>query len=244
MADKNIPLKNSYGKAEDNTNFIINEAYKTIRTNLLLSVIKKGCKTIIVSSSLPGEGKTTTAVNIAISLAQTDKKILLIDADLRKPRIHSIMNLPNTPGLTNVLSNLSSFDKALNKTEYGNLNILCSGITVPNPSEMLANEAIYDLISGLENSYEYIIIDTPPINIVADALPLIKKSDGVLLVVSPRYTTHIEIQKTIKNLEFIDAKIIGFIFNNAVQDKVNKYNYKYKYNTYIKKNYNIADNRI
>jgi capsular exopolysaccharide synthesis family protein len=138
------------------------------------------------------------------------------------------MNLPNTPGLTNVLSGLSTLDKSINITKSSNLNVLCSGITVPNPSEMLASEAMSDLLSELEASYDYIIIDTPPINVVADSLPLIKISDGVLIVVRPYYTTHIELQKTIRSLEFIDGKILGFVLNNT-QDDRNKYKYKNKY---------------
>ncbi|MDF2686086.1 MAG: hypothetical protein K0S55_1267, partial [Clostridia bacterium] len=185
---------------------------------------------IVISSSIPGEGKTTTSSNVAVSLSQIDKKVLLIDGDLRKSKVHKAMNLPNTPGLTNVLSGLSSLDKSVNKTKSPNLNVLCSGISVPNPSEMLASGAMSDLLTELEASYDYIIIDTPPINVVADSLPLIKISDGILIVVRPYYTTHIELQKTIKSLEFIDAKILGFVLNNTHENKMSKYKYKNKYN--------------
>lgn len=217
--------------------FEVKEAYKLLRTNIVLSVIKKGCKIIVISSAIPSEGKTTTASNIAVSISQIDKKVLLLDADLRKPRIHKSMNLPNTPGLTNVLSGLSPLDKTINKTASSFLDVLCSGISVPNPSEMLASEAMSELLTGLEASYDYIIIDTPPINVVSDSLLLIKKSDGVLLVVRPYFNTHIELQKTIKSLNFIDAKILGFVLNHTQEEKVNKYKNKGKYGYYYSESY-------
>lgn len=228
-SENQIPISNTSEEVLSDDLFIVREAYKSIRTNIVLSILKKGCKRIIISSSIPGEGKTTTSSNIAVSLSQMEKKVLLIDADLRKPKIYKALNLPNTPGLTNVLSGLSTLDKAINKTKSSYLSVLCSGISVPNPSEMLASEALSELITEMEAYYDYIIIDTPPINVVADSLPLIKKSDGVLLVVRPYFNTHIELQKTIKSLQFIDAKILGFVLNNIPQDKISKFKGKYNY---------------
>jgi capsular exopolysaccharide synthesis family protein len=230
--NKNNPVP----EADNGQLFSVKEAYKTLRTNLLLSIVKKGCKKIIISSSIPGEGKTTTATNVALSMSQIDKKVLLIDADLRKPKIHKAMNLPNTPGLTNVLSGLSNKEKAIN-IKSANLSVLCSGISVPNPSEILSSQLMSEFLTELEASYDYIIMDTPPLNVVSDALTLIKQSDGVLLVVRPYHSTHIELQKTIKSLEFIDAKILGFVLNDVNEEKENSYKYKYKgkYNNYYYK---------
>lgn len=229
--------KNNPAAEVDNEQlFSVKEAYKTLKTNLLLSIVKKGCKKIIISSSISGEGKTTTATNIALSMSQIDKKVLLINADLRKPKIHKAMNLPNTPGLTNVLSGLTNKEKAINIKSV-NLSVLCSGITVPNPSEILSNQLMSEFLTELKTSYDYIIMDTLPLNVVSDALTLINQSDGILLIVRPYHSTHIELQKTIKSLEFINTKILGFVLNDTDEEKENCYKYKYKgkYNSYYYK---------
>lgn len=229
---KDVTLTGEFAEEIDSDRlFSVKEAYKTLRTNIMLSVIKQGCKKIIISSAIPGEGKTTTASNIAISMSQIDKKVLLIDADLRKPKVHKAMKLPNSPGLTNILSGLVEKDKGINHVAE-NLDVICAGITVPNPSEMLASDVMTEFLAKAEAEYDYIIIDTPPLNVVSDALPLIKQSDGVLLIVKPYHTNHIELQKAIKSLEFIEAKIIGFVMNQVYEEGDPMYNYKGKYRYY------------
>ena len=210
--------------------FAVQEAYKTIRTNITLSFIKEGCKVIAITSSLPSEGKTTTCLNLAISLAQAYKKVLLIDSDLRKSRIHKVLGIPNVPGLTNIISGLESFANAVRETKYNDLHVLTAGLQVPNPSEILSSETMAALINELSKSYDYIIIDTPPLNIVADCLPLAKICDGTLIVVKQNQTTHPDLAKSIESLEFIGAKIAGIILN-GVETSGNKY-YKYKYKPY------------
>ena len=204
--------------------FSVQEAYKSIRTNLVLSVIKDGCKTIVFTSSIPSEGKSTTSVNVAISLSKAFFKVLLIDCDLRKPRIHRALDLTNNVGLSNVLSGLDTIEMALQQSKkYENLHVLSSGLIAPNPSEMLASDRMSKLLAELRKSYDYIIIDTPPINVVADALPIIKQSDGVILIVRQEHTTHNELSKAIKSLQFIDARIIGIVMNAADTRKRKKY---------------------
>ena len=198
--------------------FQVTESYKVARTNVAFSLLKEGCKRAVVSSSLSEEGKTMTAVHLAISLAQTDARVLLIDADLRKPKVNQYFSFKNSPGLTNYLGHLSGLDGILHKTGYNNLSVVCAGITVPNPSELLAGEKMAAFLDEMSGQFDYIVIDTPPLNVVADALPLIKQSDGVILVVRSGVSTYPELTKTVKSLEMVDAKILGIILN-AVEPK-------------------------
>lgn len=221
---------------ESGLKFRIEESYKSVRTNIMLSIMKKGCKIIVVSSSMPSEGKTTTTTNLAISISQADQRVLLIDGDLRKPKIHHYFSIPNAPGLTNYIG--SSVNNRNNQkvdlfsivhpTEYPNLSIITSGSIPPNPAEILGSEPMSDFLKEVSKAYDYIIIDTPPINVVSDALPIIRESDGVVLVVRSYSTTHPELQKALRSLEFIDAKILGFVVNYETTKK-RKYSYNYKY---------------
>lgn len=228
--------------------FRIEESYKSIRTNIMLSIIKNGCKTIIVSSSNASEGKTTTSINLAISIAQADQRVLLIDGDLRKPKIHHYFSIPNAPGLTNYLSDTVNRKTAgnadlfntIHPTEITNLSVLTSGSIPPNPAEILGSEPMAEFLKEISKHYDYIIVDTPPINLVSDALPLIRESDGIIIVVKSNASTHPELQKTLEALRFIDAKILGFVFNFTENKKQRygryrygkKYDYGYGYNAY------------
>lgn len=193
----------------------VTEAYKTIRTNIMFSIAHKGCKKVVVSSALENEGKSTGAVNIAISLSQTDLNVLLIDTDLRKPKVHMFFEMNASPGLTHLLSGMNTLGEAVRHTPYAHLDVLCAGVIPPNPSEILAGEAFVELLETLEAQYDYIIIDTPPINLVSDALPVIKHSDGVVLMVRSGKATYPDVDKAIHNLKFIDAKILGMVLNGA-----------------------------
>ena len=220
--------------------FRVEEAYKSIRTNIMLSVMKKGCKIIVVSSSMANEGKTTTTTNLAISISQADQRVLLIDGDLRKPKVHHYFSIPNAPGLTNYLGASVNSRAALkvdlfriiHPTEYKNLCVITSGSIPPNPGEMLGSEPMADFLKEVSEHFDYIIIDTPPINVVSDALPVIRESDGVVMVVRANASTHPELQKALDALKFIDAKILGFVVNYE-SEKRSKYGYyKYGYSDY------------
>lgn len=217
--------------------FRIEEAYKTIRANIMFSAMKKGCKLVVVTSSLPNEGKTTNTVNLAISISQADQRVLLIDGDLRKPKIHQYFSFPNSPGLTNYIgssySGKSTTDlfAIIHQTQYENLSVVCSGSIPPNPAELLGSDYMTEFIQDASKDFDYIIIDTPPINIVSDALPLIRESDGVVVVIKSNQSTHPELQKTLASLEFIDAKILGFVVNFAESRSAKGY-YKRSYKTY------------
>lgn len=220
--------------------FKVEEAYKSIRTNIMLSVLKKGCKKIVITSSVASEGKTTTTINLAITFAQAGQRVLLIDGDLRKPKIHQYFSVPNAPGLTDYLGSTVSAvikDKVdlftiVHPTEFDNLSIICSGSIPPNPAEILGSEPMSDFLDEISNDFDYIIIDTPPINIVSDALPIIREADGVVMVVRYNQSTHPEVERAIASLEFIDAKILGFIVNFVETRAGGRYKYSSSYGRY------------
>ena len=215
--------------------FRIEESYKSIRTNIMLSVIKNGCKTIVVSSSNAGEGKTTTSINLAISLSQADQRVLLIDGDLRKPKIHHYFSIPNAPGLTNFLSDVANnksrnadLFNTVHPTEIANLSIITSGSIPQNPAEILGSELMTEFLKEISKQNDYIIIDTPTINVVSDALPVVRMSDGIIVVIKSNSSTHPELAKTIEALKFIQANILGFVVN-FVENKSSRYSKKYGY---------------
>ncbi len=196
--------------------FSVKEAYKAIRTNIVLSVIKDGCKTITFTSPLPSEGKSTTISNVAVSLSKAFYKVLLIDCDLLKPRLHRTFKIKNLSGLSNVLSKLSTFEESVQVLDdYSGLHVLTSGIAVPNPSEMLGSERMKEMIEELSSKYDFILIDTPPLNVLSDGLHLARISDGVVMVVRQGHSTQDEVKQALNSLQFISAKVLGIVYNGA-----------------------------
>ena len=212
------------------TSFFISEAYKTIRTNLMFMITKKGCKKILLTSSAPGEGKTTTVLNLAITTAQTGAKVLIVDADLRRPRIHRYLDLHLRGGLSNVLSGMEVPNEVVKKTTYENLDAVTAGPIPPNPSELLVSGVFDDFLNKMAESYDYIFIDTPPVDLVTDATIISKFVDGVILVTRHNVTTTVIIDRAIEALEFVNANLIGFILNDVKSGQQSyRYRYKYKY---------------
>ncbi len=213
-------------------NFQVKEAYKTARANITYSILKQECKKITFTSSMKSEGKTVTSTNIAFALAQqVDTKVLVIDCDLRAPNVHNVFHLEPTPGLTNYLTKECSVDEILLDTDLPNLKVICYGAIPPNPSELLASEAMSSFIRKLEKDFDYIIFDTPPIGIVSDAIPLVKASDGVVIVAKHNQTTYPELSKTIEILKRTDGKILGVVINrvNLSASQRGKYYNNYGY---------------
>lgn len=216
-------------KMDSDMKFKVTEAYKVARTSLSFSLIKSECKKIVFTSSLAGEGKSTTSVNTAISLAQqVNTKVLLIDCDLRKPKVNRFFNMKSTPGLTNCLSGMNKLEEIIKETESPNLQVITSGASVPNPSELLASEQMEAIVEKLEQKYDYIIFDTPPINAVVDALSLLKLIDGFVIVVKEGSSTQPEFKKTVETLGRANAKILGVILNGAHQETKDYYKYHYE----------------
>lgn len=210
-------------------NFSAAESYKVIRTNLIFTLRSKGCKRIIITSSLPGEGKTSNCCNLGITLAQAGLKVLIIDCDLRKPELHKYFRKKSIPGLSDVLADFSTVDKAINDSGYNNLDLIFGGTVPPNPAELLGSNAMDDLLRSISKEYDYILFDTPPVNVVADTTVLTSKSDGVVIIVKEGVTTHPNLKRTVTSLEFAQARILGFILNGVSRHP------KYKYGEYGKK---------
>lgn len=216
-----------------NTQFYVTEAYKTIRTNLMFSLNKKGCKKIVFTSAVPKEGKSTTCSNLAITLAQTKSRVLLMDCDLRKSVVHKIFKVKGVPGVSDVIGGLCELEEAFRDTEYPNLKVICAGTVPPNPAELLGGEGMEELLSRLETEFDYILIDSPPVNVVSDALSLSKFCDGVVVVVRQEVTLHPELSKALSSLAFVEAKVLGLILNGL--EYRGGYYGKYKYYRYNKK---------
>ncbi len=208
------------------TPFEVIEAYKALRTNIMFSLSKeKGCRTLVITSATSGEGKTTTSINIAISFAQTGAKVLLVDCDLRAPRVHKYLKITHEKGLSNVLAGFDKLDDCIVKTEQENLDCVVSGPVPPNPVELISSEAMKEFASSVEGKYDYVIFDTPPINIVTEAALLSKLATGVIMVARQKYTMFKMVERALNSLAFAEANVIGFILNDAIDDK-------YMYGTY------------
>lgn len=199
----------------EETNFSVVESYKTIRTNLIFATQKAGCKRVIITSSVPNEGKSINCCNLGITMAQTNSRVLIIDCDLRKPTVHKLLKLKGIPGLSELLAGMNEVAECIQSSGYQNLDILSAGTIPPNPAELLSSEAMDKVLENLSDEYDYILLDTPPVNVVADAMVLSPKADGVVLVVREGVTTHPEMKHSLASLEFGKAKVLGIILNGV-----------------------------
>ncbi|WP_409295949.1 CpsD/CapB family tyrosine-protein kinase [Peribacillus sp. SCS-26] len=204
----------------------ISEQYKTIRTNIQFSSVDQEMQTILVTSSGPGEGKSTTVANLAVVFAQAGKRVLLVDGDLRKPTVHYTFSFTNTFGLTNVLTRQKEFEEVVKVSEVENLDILTSGPIPPNPAELLGSKSMDELIRTVRGMYDIIIFDTPPVLAVTDSQILANISDGVILVVSSGRTENEMAVKAKELLEGVNAKMVGVVLNNK-DIKESSYYYYY-----------------
>lgn len=232
-----IPLISSRGKetiVKSNPKSPISEAFRTMRTNIQFTNIDKDIKTLAITSSTMAEGKSTVASNLAISLAQEEKKILIIDCDLRKPKVHKIFNLPNTKGLTSIVMGVNTLeDTVYNLSDIEGLSIITAGPIPPNPSELLSSKRMREFLEVIKEEYDMIILDTPPIGIVTDAAIISTYIDGTLLVIKAGETEIANAEHAKELLDKVNANIIGAVLNN-IPMKDGKYgNYQYtQYQSY------------
>ncbi len=213
----------------------VSEAYRTLRTNLQFSKIDKEVQTMLVTSSGPKEGKSTTSANLAIALAQSGKRVVLIDGDLRRPVVHSIFGIDKEDGITNYLMNDISYEKMIKESIMDNLYIIPSGILPPNPSELISSKNMEDLIARLKTDFDFVIFDTPPIIAVTDAAILSTKVDGTLLVVKSGQTNYDAVVRAKSLMDNVDARVLGALLNGVeVGGMYGTYYYYYYHNYYSK----------
>lgn len=198
-----------------NSSFAVQEAYKTLRTNIRFFLRGEGCKKFCITSGAAGEGKSITLINLAISIAETGKKVLLIDGDLRRPALARLLVEKGNPGLSGVLAGLVNTEEAIRKEMYPNLDILFSGEIPPNPSELLGSDKMQELIETLSKEYDYILVDTPPVNVVSDACIVANLLDGVLMLARKDRSQKEDIKRAVDSLRLTGAKLLGFVLNGV-----------------------------
>ncbi|WP_426938803.1 polysaccharide biosynthesis tyrosine autokinase [Pseudarthrobacter sp. S3] len=189
------------------------ESFRQIRTNLQFAQVGHDSKALLVTSSLPGEGKTTTATNLAIALAQAGQSVVLVDADLRRPRVDDYLGLDRNAGLTTALVGAADVNELLQPWGEDELFVLTSGQIPPNPSELLGSDAMKRLIFGLESAFDAVIIDAPPLLPVTDAAVLAQQVGGVVLVIGSSKVKFAELEKSLRALEMVDADLLGVVLN-------------------------------
>lgn len=221
----------------DKSSFSVQEAYKTLRTNLSFSLPGTGCKCIGVTSANRGDGKSSVAVNLAISFAQINKKVIIMDCDMRLPTVASKIGIESKPGLSNYLVGSNDLnDMLIKRIEDKGIDVFPSGNIPPDPTTLLESDNMADLLSVLRKHYDYIIIDLPPLMPVSDAAILSKYVDGYLIVVRHEKSEFTKIQDTLHQLEFSGAKIIGFVYNGkSLENHYSKSKSYYYYYDYYKK---------
>ena len=214
---RNSKLRNPHTRtliARDQVKSPITEQYRTIRTNMQFSAIDEDLRSVLVTSTGPSEGKSLTTANLAIVFAQQGKKVLLIDADLRKPTVHYTFRLNNTFGLSNYLVGDYELEKTVQKTNVDNLDIMTCGPIPPNPSELLGSKSMKKLLENSQEIYDIVIFDTPPVLAVTDSQILSNLVDGVLLVVRSKQTEKEAAKRAKDLLEKADANILGAVLND------------------------------
>ena len=210
----------------DDTPFHAKEAYKALRTNVMFSMPGNECKCVGVTSSMPSEGKSTTAINLAISLAQIGKRVLLVDADMRIPSVAGRMKVKGTPGLSDFLVGEAKIDDTVRSIEEYGIHVMPAGSVPPDPTGLLEAKQLEHLFSGLRKIYDFVIVDLPPVNSVPDAVILAKHIDGYLLTVREKVTRHKDVVETLKQLKLANANVVGFVSNCGARPK-DKYNRRY-----------------
>jgi capsular exopolysaccharide synthesis family protein len=203
----------------------ISEQYKTIRTNINFSFIDQELRSLMITSSGPGEGKSTTSANLGVVFAQEGKRVLLVDGDMRKPTAHYTFGLNNTFGLTSVLTRQKALVEVTHSSEVKNLDLLTCGPIPPNPAELLSSKRMEHFFKEVYEEYDMVIFDTPPVLAVTDAQVLANQCQGTILVISSGTT---EVERAVKAKELLDsakAKLVGVVLNNREMKDSNYYYY-------------------
>jgi len=212
----------------EKSDFFMREAYKTLRTNVNFSLADaEGCKVLLMTSSFQGEGKSITALNLAISLVEDGNRVLLVDCDLRRPKLGRLVQIARQNGLSDLLINPELLKETVCAYREG-LDIILAGRIPPNPSELLGSQAMANLILSMRKKYDYIILDTPPVNMVTDSAVLAGRSDGVLFVVRANQSERGAVIHAVEQLDYVKAKVLGFILNGVSTEGASYGKYRYK----------------
>jgi capsular exopolysaccharide synthesis family protein len=218
----------------ENLSFEASEAYNLLRTNLTLSLPagEGACRLIGITSSVVGEGKSTTAINLAYSLGKGRKKVLLLEADLRKPVLRDAFKLPRGRGLSNLLTGGCDLKEAIAMNVFHpSVGVLPAGDIPPNPAELLNSTPMNTVLETVSKIFDYIIVDLPPVTVVSDALAMANKLDGMIVVVRKDYCDQRALAETMRRLDQVQAKVLGFVMTHAddTEKKYKKYGYGYGY---------------
>lgn len=227
IADKTDTVKKDY-LLTDNVPPSFAEAIRSLRTNVLFSSASSESRCLVVTSTAPGEGKTMTSVNLAIAIAQSGQRVLIIDADLRRPRVHSVFEQPQTPGLSNVIVGNAKAAEAVKKTQVPGFWVMPSGDIPPNPAELLGSKRFADLLRAFAGHFDWIIIDSPPVMAVTDAAVISHVTSGVLFVIAADQTSRTAAGQALEQLGNVGAKVLGAILNRVDLER-NPYYYKRYY---------------
>lgn len=235
-----IPLdkerRNQPAISFDSDNSGIAEAFRKLRTNLQFLAVDNPPRVIVVTSSAPNEGKSTTAINIALTLAEAGNNVVLVDGDMRRPSLSKYLDLVGSVGFSTILSGAADLTEVLQETKYPGLTVLTAGPTPPNPSELLGSQAAKKLLSELRSQYDYVIVDSSPLLAVTDGAILATNSDGVLVVVRYGMTKREQLTHAIQNLVGVDATILGVVFTMTPTRGTGSYQYRYSYGYYDEEN--------
>lgn len=209
-------------------NFAVTEAYKLLRTNIMFSFSDEGRgKVVGVTSAVQSEGKSSTACNTAYALAEAGCRVLLLEADLRRPTISSKLGIERTPGLTNLLVTRGDHRDVIQRCSLApNMDIIASGDIPPNPSELLGSNRMAQLMEKLQQEYDYVVVDLPPVTVVSDAVAMSKLLDGVVMVVRAGVTDQQLLAEALRQLEMVNVRILGFAYRD-VEGSGKKYGHKY-----------------
>lgn len=207
----------------------VTEMYRALRTSLDFASVDTRVKSILVTSSIPGEGKTTTACNLAIVNAQAGRRTLLVDADLRRPMVHRMFEVSNLQGLTSLLIRQGSVEQVIVSTEVEHLDVLPCGPVPPNPAEIAGSQAVKTLLHSLCEAYDLVVIDSPPVLSVTDARLLAAAADGVLYVVGAGLVSRPALKKAHDSLALVGCRILGTVLNNKKLSKSEQQYYYYRY---------------
>ncbi len=229
----NVPLDKERRKEPaisfDKDNSTIAEAFRKLRTNLRFLAVDNPPRLIVVASSLPSEGKSTTAINLALALAEAEHDVVVVDGDMRRPKLDQYLGVVGSVGFSTVLSGAATLDDALQETRYPRLSVLTSGVIPPNPSELLGSHAAQKVLSELRARFDYVIVDSSPLLAVTDAAILAASSDGVIVMTRFGQTKREQLAHAIKNLEDVGAAVLGAVFTMTPARGGGSYSYNYGY---------------